>query len=362
MSYKLKQDSIPGFSAEAAAIVCDNFFGSHERATGKSLTSMTRSEQANAFLIKSLLDQWRVEMRQLKSPYFDFEHKKVQKALKEFMNVLSHHISVAREDLEPLVKAAIHDTILVTFLPEVYLDELRKARAKLPLKHIKVRKAAFTTFADKQDKTALKGEAPISAEDFTALFGLDTKQLFEKETENFFDSLDIDEEEDVVLAPEEEVPVVEAPVAEAPVAEAPVIEEPVFEAAVEPEPEVAPVESPVVVEDVLNSEPVATDAKAEGETINDRFNGNGKKQTLADKLKQKVQKGIESSLTLNEKIMFVNSLFEGDKAKMTEALADLDTASDLDEAKVKAYKYGENWDMESDAVEAFFEVIENRYS
>ena len=60
--------------------------------------------------------------------------------------------------------------------------------------------------------------------------------------------------------------------------------------------------------------------------------------------------------------MFINSLFEGDKGKLSEALSDLELAENHDEAKLKAYKYSENWDMESEEVEAFFEVIERRFA
>ena len=58
----------------------------------------------------------------------------------------------------------------------------------------------------------------------------------------------------------------------------------------------------------------------------------------------------------------MNALFGGDQQKMSEALSDIEEASDLDSAKVKSYKYGENWDMESDEVEAFLEFVERRFA
>ena len=85
-------------------------------------------------------------------------------------------------------------------------------------------------------------------------------------------------------------------------------------------------------------------------------------QTLAEKLQQNTKQNLESSLNLNEKFMFINSLFDGDKQKLSEALSDLEEAGDLDEAKMKAYKYSENWDMESEEVAAFFEIIERRFA
>lgn len=329
MSYKLKQDSIQGFSGKATGVICDQFYGTHDRVDGAALMKLTNSKQANAFLVKALFEKWQAETENLQSPYFDFEHKKVKEALKTFMNVLSGYISVKREDLEPLLEQAIKETVQITFDPVAYVQSVVARGGNISKKYIKTRKESFkklqslsyVTDADFDD------EFPVSPEEFVKTFGARTSDLFEEEVQSFFDQID-DEEEEEMLIP---VTTDSTP-------------EPVVETAPEP----------------VNS--LTEETEPESDTLNARFNGNGKVQTLADKLKQNTQQSLEGSLNLNERIMFTNSLFAGDKQKMSEALTDIEEASDLDEAKVKSYKYGESWDMESDEVAAFFEFIERRFA
>ncbi len=334
MSYKLKQDSIQGFSSKVTGSVCDHFYSINDRVDGAALMKLTNSKQANAFLVKALFEKWQAETANLQSPYFDFEHKKVKEALKTFMNVLSGYISVRREDLEPLLEQAIKETVQITFDPAGYVQAVVARGGTISKKYIKTRKESFKKLQSLSYVTDadFDEEFPISPEEFVKTFGARTSDLFEEEVQSFFDQIDDEEEEELLI---------------------PVMDD----AAPAPTPE------PVAA---TAAEPVSSsveETELESDTLNDRFNGNGKVQTLADKLKQKnTQQSLEGSLNLNERIMFTNSLFGGDKQKMGEALADIEEATDLDEAKVKSYKYGESWDMESDEVAAFFEFIERRFA
>ncbi|MCE7995908.1 MAG: hypothetical protein HEP71_28270 [Roseivirga sp.] len=337
MSYKLKHDSIRGFSSKVSRSICDRFYDANDRADGASLMQFTKSKQANAFLVKILFEKWQDETNNLKSPYFDFKHEKVKEALKTFMNVLSGYISVKRKDIEPLLARAVEETVLITFDPVAFVQSVMARSGNISNKYIKTRKTSFKKLKSLSyvAESDFEAESPISPEEFVEVFGASTSDLFEEEVQSFFDQIEDELEEDEII-PE-------------------AIEEPVFEPEpeLEPEPEVKPQPEPVKA---------LVEEEAESDTINDRFNGNGKVQTLADKLKQNTRQSLESSLNLNERIMFTNSLFSGDKQKMSEALADIEEATDLDEAKVKSYKYGETWDMESDEVAAFFEFIERRFN
>ncbi|GAB5524308.1 MAG: hypothetical protein Roseis2KO_21800 [Roseivirga sp.] len=310
---------------------------------GAALMQLTESKQANAFLVKALFEKWQEETENLQSPYFDFDHEKVKEALKTFMNVLSGYISVKREDLEPLLAQAIKETVLITFDPVAYVQSVVARSGNISKKYIKTRKSSFKKLESLSYVTAadFEEEFPESPEDFVKTFGASTSDLFEEEVQSFFDQMDDDEDEDeviTVVASEPESDLV------------PEVDEPETEPISKPETQATPVIS------------LAEESETESDTLNDRFNGSGKVQTLADKLKQNTQQGLEASLNLNERIMFTNSLFGGDKQKMGEALADIEEAADLDEAKVKSYKYGEDWDMESDEVAAFFEFIERRFA
>lgn len=340
MSYKLKQDSIQGFSSKVSRSICDRFYGANDRMDGAALMQLTKSKQANAFLVKALFEKWQEETENLQSPYFDFDHEKVKEALKTFMNVLSGHISVKRDDLEPLLTQAIFETVLITFDPVSYVQSVVARSGNISKKYIKTRKASFKKLESLSYVTVadFDEEFPVSPEDFVNTFGASTGDLFEEEVQSFFDQIEDEDDEDEVISVAAPAPEVQA------------VPEPRPEPVAEPEVQAAPVTS------------LAEENETESDTLNDRFNGSGKVQTLADKLKQNTRQGLEASLNLNERIMFTNSLFGGDKEKMSEALTDIEEAADLDEAKVKSYKYGENWDMESDEVAAFFEFIERRFA
>lgn len=341
MSYKLKQDSIQGFSTKVSRLVCDRFYSANDRAEGAALMQFTKSKQANSFLVKALFEKWQEETSNLKSPYFDFEHEKVKEALKTFMNVLSGYISVKREDIEPLLTQAVKETVLITFDPVAFVQSVMARSGNISNKYIKTRKGSFKKLKSLSyvSESDFEEEFPISPEEFVEAFGMSTGDLFEEEVQSFFDQIEEEEDEEII-----------------PVATAEPETDLVPEVMVEPEPEPEVEPQPEAVKTLVEVE-----SEAESDTINDRFNGNGKVQTLADKLKQNTRQSLEASLNLNEKFMFINSLFEGDKQKLSEALSDLEEAGDLEGAKMKAYKYSENWDMESEEVAAFFDVIERRF-
>ena len=344
MSYKLKQNSIPSFSRMVASGICDQFFASNSQADGGALMKFTASKQVNAFLVKALFEKWQEETQRLKSPYFDFDNKKVKEALQVFMNTISEHISVGREAMQVLLEEALQDTVLITFDPVGYVAQVVARGGSISKKYIKTRKDSFKRLTSLSLVSAsdFEAEPPVSPEDFVAVFGASVSDLFEEESVSFFDrELDDDDEDDLIPMAAEPEPTATEP-------------------ELEPEPVIPEADGEVTTPVAEAAESVSSASDAE--TINDRFNGNGKVQTLADKLKKNSQKGLESGLNLNEKFMFQNSLFGGSKEKMSEALSDLDQADGHEDAKIKAYKYSEAWDMESDEVAAFFEVLERHFA
>ena len=72
MSYKLKQDSIGGFSEKVASTLCNGFYATKKRADGAALMKFTDSKQVNSFLVKILFEKWQAETQNLESPYLAF--------------------------------------------------------------------------------------------------------------------------------------------------------------------------------------------------------------------------------------------------------------------------------------------------
>lgn len=69
-------------------------------------------------------------------------------------------------------------------------------------------------------------------------------------------------------------------------------------------------------------------------------------------------------LTLNQRFMFVNELFEGNQNLFLSAVEQIDKMDNYQEAsshikKSFADKY--NWDMETEEVQEFMELVEKRF-
>lgn len=322
MSYKLKPESVDDIVKDVAKIILSETFSQADKVDGEKLIALTNSRQVNSFLIRSLFHQWRREVEQLESPYFDFKHEKVKDALKQFMNVLSNHISIDRAHLEPILFMALKDTLLISFAPKQFLDGVlgrsdKPQDLKMQLKYIKTHREAFKSLCDQID------EFDTQASIRSAFDGLNIDLFDRPEVKTFAEKLNIASRVDELFEFEEDQPEVEK---------------------AQPNEQVEPSESSLST------------------TLNDQFQKSAKGLTLAEKLQQGMKKSIESGLTLNEKFMFQNSLFGGDAAKMKEALKVLDTASDLNDALNKANQFNQGWDMESEEIDAFMTVLEKRFA
>lgn len=332
MRYKLKLEAVGEISKSIGSSIADSTFKSYAKVEGERLISLTNSRQVNSFIIRSLFNQWRNEVEKLESPYFDFAHEKVKAALKDFMNVLSNHISIDKVHLEPLLNQAIEDSILISFAPKAYLESIldrieRPQDFKRQFKYIKANRDFFKVLVDRIGDIDTKNSILNMYED------LDQAKLEAVDAEVFLNKLDaMDQISHLFEMIEEPKPKVKEKLEEEKVPDLP---------------------KPELVKEEVSEVP--------GNTINDRFDA-PKKLTLAEKLQKSVNKSIEASLTLNEKFMFQNNLFGGDNGKMKEAFSKIGEVSDLQQALSIANNYNNGWDMESEEVEAFMSVLERTFA
>lgn len=335
MLYQLKQSQIATVSQKIGETICDKTFQNYTKIDGEHLISLTNSRQVNSFIIRSLFNQWRKEVEKLESPYFDFKHEKVQEALKNFMNVLSNHISIDRHHLQPILNQAVSDTILIAFEPRAYLEAVLDRSAKpqdfkLQFKYIKNNRELFKQLVEQI------GDFDTKASILQAFDALTHVEREEIDPQIFLEKLSSTD----LLEKLFEVKELPKP-------------EPVIEPVLEEKPIEVPVSTPKTE--------VQPKEEKHSATLNDKFEGAPKGQTLAERLQRKVNKSIESSLTLNEKFMFQNNLFNGDNARMKQAFAAIDQAQDLQDALNKANTFNDGWDMDSEEVEAFMGVLERRF-
>lgn len=333
MIYHLNTTAVPTLSKQMSRSLCEKSFQNYAKIDGEQLISLTNSRQVNSFIIRSLFSQWKKEVERLESPYFDFKHEKVKAAVKQFMNVLSNHISIDKEHLEPLLELAISDTILITFAPKYFLtnlmDRMEKPQDfKQQFKYIKTHRAFFQQVVDHL------GDFDTKASVLNEFDSLNKDLLEETDVQPFMQKLDAESLLEELFTVEEE------------------------KKQEETTPTSEPKETPSPKAEPQPNQGAKAERKA---TLNDTFETIRTGQTLAEKLKHKISPSIEASLTLNEKFMFQNVLFHGDGAKMRAAFQEIDSAESLDKALEKANTYNQGWDMDSEEVEAFMEVLARKF-
>lgn len=99
----------------------DSFFESKNNISGKDIINFCDEKQINMFVIFLLLKEWKVNMDSLKSPYFDFNNSEVKEALSTYMNTISKHILIQKNDFDTLLTKAIDYTFQLAENPESFI-------------------------------------------------------------------------------------------------------------------------------------------------------------------------------------------------------------------------------------------------
>ena len=133
MSNKFNANALTEYSKSYARRIATDFYQHHAVINGEQILSLTPIVQINLLVISSLSDKWKADAEKFRSHYFDFAHADVQEALQNFMNVVSQHISVRREHLEPLLADAVRRTIILIFDPRAYFDEIIRSQPEFML-------------------------------------------------------------------------------------------------------------------------------------------------------------------------------------------------------------------------------------
>jgi hypothetical protein len=376
---KLDLSAIESYARQYAAKVCDDFFNRMTTINGQQTLKLSNVAQVNMFVVSDLFERWKSNIETFKSPFFNFEHEEVKDALKTFMNTVSQHIMVKREDFEPMFANAVNRTLVLLLDPSKHFDDyvrdspdftLTKDRLAQLSKYTKINghvsKALTEKLGDEQKvyvTTALgwlndiaeKGEfenpdkyleilsttVPFHKEDF--IKSADKKVIQDnsalKMQQSFFDIDPDDEEMDDEDAPLPTVAQVQA--------------------RFEQEGPVADVKLPGL--DRLND--TFTDDLP---TVNDLL----KKEVintgtpLSDLAFSRPIKSIVDGVSLNQKFVFIGRLFEGDINAYNKAVEDLDNCINFTDAKnlmnkALAPKY--NWIMAAEEANDFLEVVGRKF-
>ena len=337
----LAKKALEEYATRFAQKVCDDFFTIFKNtATGADILKITPIEQVNYFILLNLFENWKFEISKLKSPYFNYEKPEVVKALNHFANVLSNNILISRENLEPLIKNSVIQTIEFAFNPidvlekiiSLYGDNLTIEQLQSWKKYFKINQNIINEFIDKFKKENKDN------------FDRNTISRIINELKKHFSTTSFKTVFDEILTSLSKVSAI-------------------TEKQLEEQFELAN-ETP----SSLSEEDKETHLKVKTNAKNTSFQSDN---TVIDYAISGLKKGIsnkildiKSALTVNQKFMFINHLFKGEASEFEKAVSHINALDNYDDAitfllENYAVKYG--WDTDNEQVEELFELIGRRF-
>lgn len=410
MESKLNALALETYSLAFTDRVANNFFARHEKINGEQILTLSPVQQVNLFVIKNLFDAWQHEAANLRSPFFNYNHPKVQEAQKMYMNTLSRHISIAEVDMKPLFQKAVQDTLHLLFSPITFLRKALKPTSGKPekiievLRYIKINQAYAkeakgilnrqevtdenwignlqNALLDLEKENKLKPDAPATyLQQFSQVLPLtpseilrDEEMLMDEDAEtDFFSSItgSLEEEEEN-----------KAPAPDLQPTQARNYEEEEIKPAAEPahrhavfkreEPDLS-----LKTPDIRITEPKGNEENQQ-KTLNDRLrlktdqkplnhswaSTPSEKPSIAASHARKKASNIRSTITLNQRFMFTNELFNGDTQAFNQALDQLDGFHSYVEAyqyTMRHYARQYDWEEDSEASQEFLQILQSRY-
>jgi len=325
---------IEAYSKSFADLQIKNSFKRKASIKGKDILKFCDINQINYFILKILFDKWKAEINNIKSPYFDYGSAEVQKSMHSLMNVISQHILVKKEDFKLLLEEAVYKNLLLIFSPyEFYLQEINNsdvqqisvANLTAIKKYIKINGHLLNAYIDRFNSDGIQA---VFTDDAVKIFDevcetiKDTPEDFESYHQEFSKVLELDLNE--VYSQSDEI-----------------IKNSIGE----------------------DSENINEKFKTQKQMLLDTLETD-RKEAIIDIHKKKPLEGIKKSITINQRFMFENDLFNGNKDEFEMVINYLDNCQTNEEAMEfinENYVEKKNWDMEKEEVVEFLSVINRRF-
>ena len=421
MSNKFNANALTEYSKSYARRTAADFYQHHATINGQQLLSLSPVNQINLLVVSSLFHKWRADAEKFRSPYFDFTNGEVQEALENFMNVVSQHICVRREHLEPLLAEATRKTIILIFDPRAYFDEVLRAQPEFTLtadalkqitRYVKINQFIPAHITQRMngkpflyvnqalgyldEALTQRGHELEHYDKFVELFSekvpMDVSALLRSHvpdtiphapSRSFFDTVTEPSVPPAPLVPADATPDADSPAVPpqpdptlAPVPDESGSGGPMFlgDSKSGPEP-VAPISQPSQLQTGAISQPSFTDANtvsASSEsrqvpTLNDtlREGASAEQETVAETFTRTPIESVARSISLNQKFRFINQLFNGNSSAYNQAIEEIDTLDNYGQAlDLISYRYASQyvWDMNSDEVSELVEILKRRFT
>lgn len=379
MENKYNQINIEQYSRQLAKVFADHFFNANETVNGQQLIHFAPIKQVNLFLIKELLNQWHLEMANLKSPYFNFENEEVKEALVQFMNVLSRKILIHRPHFEPLLTKAIADTFYWTIDPvgtfeQKFLkdqSELSVATLNSQLKYISIDKELMRQFISSLPEGPLQ-QATVRNKFQTYIEEKKSERTGLDNVLTEFNALLPVKREDVLLnspipaTPSPMRTIDELTISPERFAPQPPPAVPVNPAPVSQPQQVAPIREPAAImpngaESNLNERFKAERAST---TLNERFVKPEPANIAHNQMSKKIE-SLKDSISINQRFSFINELFNGENIEYYQAIQTLDKFNDVATAKnyvTQDLSGRYNWSRKEEHINKLLRLIERKFA
>ena len=380
----LNHSALKQYAADFTAKILDDFYADKSAIDGQQILTLTPVRQVNLGIVSRIFDQWKADAQAFRSPYFDFEQEEVKNALQEFMNTVSRHISVKRDDLQPLLLEATEEALRLLLAPADYFEQKLRALPDFTFDknsaqnltrythiHAGVAKnlalrlsdsgADFvyvnqalnwlneitgsgaslddpTTYVEQFsskvplnindiDRDSAATPPPVAAESATT-----------QESKSFFDTaLEVPQDNTAVRAPQP--------------------------AAVSPQPELVSTTVDIERESTTETRPTSTGVNS----LNSRFKVEIPTQSDESKygsVSPKVD-SIFNSVALGQRFMFVNQLFNRNSDAFDEAIRELDRAATFEDARdLLTHKFAKkyDWKPDNDAVKDLTALVKRKFN
>lgn len=312
MEIYIQKDALEKYAAHVADVVCHRYFAEGKAAiSGLDIRSFFPVEQVNYFIFKNLFSEWYKETENWKkSPYFDYQSAEVTEAMAQLQRVLSNHIKVEKTTFKTLVASAVAETLWLCYAPFHYFKEnfLNANGGKISLsdlqtkvKYVKINNTFFKAFLEKLETYKIPN---FVVDDVMGHY----QEAYAKHMGNL-------ENPDTYLAYFNQISAI-------------------------PTEQIFPTKKNV-------NEPVAPKPAA----------ALPEPELVTTKTALQPKKSIK--LGLNQRIMFVKNLFDGDVEKLDITIARLETSGSWDNAKYILDFF--KWNKEDEVVQEFYDLVQAKF-
>lgn len=347
MASKLTSEQRQAYARAFAERLSSSYFIGKNKISGEELLKVSPVEQVNLMMLYAIFAAWKKQQASARSPFFNYEASAVKEAENNYMNTLSRHILVEKNDFTQLLEKAVDESLWLLYEPADYLSHLSdKGELKAKVRYIKFhRVAALAVVENSRQPVAdilsqLTPDNPQAAEErFAEVLPLPVREEErpaenkEEEAGDFFSQYGLGsalEEQSVGKKPDEQRK-----------------------------------------QEIVSSKEagISTAARQEADkatVLHERLANQhqpAQQKPLYENLRKK--DSLRNNIGLNQRFMFIQELFQGNQSAYSDALDRLDACQNLQEAEKLVQddlQLRYNWEEESEAAQEFNDLLSARFA